>query len=319
MLSMPRRNGVAVDLQGLHESLSDVGYEGIEPYPLRAYPMACVLAVFTAAARGETDIDPVGSPIAMSGKAGGVDQGLGQEGLNAVSGGPVGDDLPQGARQHMAREIGNMHMGQDQEAGVADDRLQVLSAGSVVPANPLIASLKAPGRRGELQAAQDHGMRGCRLDQVAEMGPKGHAMAESMVTRDEGAPQRPLFGCGDALPSDRLQGGKRGVGHRRLRVWTHQNPSTTASRAAGLQRGQCYQPRLLHPFEQGPTFDRLRLSVGAAPVEEFAHRLCQLMAAKPYPPPPSPRPEMASTDCGTDSSTVLRLLLIDNHCHIESC
>jgi hypothetical protein len=61
------------------------------------------------------------------------------------------------------------------------------------------------------------------------------------------------------------------------------------------------------------------LSVGAAPVEELAHRLCQLMAAKPYPPPPSPRPEMASTDCGTDSSTVLRLLLIDNHCHIESC
>ena len=84
--------------------------------------MACVLAVFTATARGETDINPVGGPITMARETGGVDQGLGQQGLNAVSGGPVGDDLPESTRQYMACEVGNMHMGQNQEAGVADDQ-----------------------------------------------------------------------------------------------------------------------------------------------------------------------------------------------------
>ncbi len=52
--------------------------------------MACVLAVFTAAARGETDINPVGYAVTMPGEASGVDQGLGQEGAYAVGGRPIG-------------------------------------------------------------------------------------------------------------------------------------------------------------------------------------------------------------------------------------
>ena len=111
----------------------------------------------------------------------------------------------------MAREVGNPHMGQDQEAGVADDLLEAPGPGGIVPADPLIASLKAPGRRGELQAAQDPGMRGCRLDQVAEMGAKGHAMAKVMMALDQRAPERPVCGRFHALQSDRLQGGKRRV------------------------------------------------------------------------------------------------------------
>ena len=54
--------------------------------------MACVLAVFTAAADGETDINPVGYAVTMPGEASGVDKGLGQEGLNAVGGRPIGGD-----------------------------------------------------------------------------------------------------------------------------------------------------------------------------------------------------------------------------------
>ena len=80
---------MAVDLRGLHESLADVGHERVEPYPLGACPMAEVLAILTAAAGGETDINPVGYAVTMAGEAGGVDKGLGQEGLNAVGGRPI--------------------------------------------------------------------------------------------------------------------------------------------------------------------------------------------------------------------------------------
>ena len=90
---------MAVDLRGLRESLPDVGYERIEPYPLGAYPMACVLAIPTAAAGGEADINPVGYAVAMAGIAGrtageasGIDEGLGQEGLNAIGGRPIDGD-----------------------------------------------------------------------------------------------------------------------------------------------------------------------------------------------------------------------------------
>ena len=93
------RTGVVVDLWGLHEPLPGVGYQRVEPYPLRACPMACVLAIFTAASRGEADINPVGGPVTMPGIAGrtageasGVDKGLGQEGVDAVGGRPIGGD-----------------------------------------------------------------------------------------------------------------------------------------------------------------------------------------------------------------------------------
>ena len=53
----------------------------------------------------------------------------------------------------MACQVFDPHRGQDQEAGVTDNLLEAPGPGGIVPADPLIASLKAPGRRGELQAA----------------------------------------------------------------------------------------------------------------------------------------------------------------------
>ena len=111
----------------------------------------------------------------------------------------------------MACQVFDPHVGQDQEAGVTDNLLEAPGPGGIVPADPLIASLKAPGGRRELQAAQDRGAFGCGLDQVAEMGTKGHAMAEGMMALDQRAPERPVCGCFHALQSDRLQGGKRRV------------------------------------------------------------------------------------------------------------
>ena len=91
-------------------------------------PMAFVMAIHTAAARGETHVNPVGGPIAMSGiagrtagKAGGIDEGLGQQGLDAVGGHPIGGDLPQGKRQHMGGQVLDAHVGQDQEARIRHD------------------------------------------------------------------------------------------------------------------------------------------------------------------------------------------------------
>ena len=83
---------VAVDLRGLHEPLPGIGHERIEPYPLAVGPMAFVTAIHTATARGKTDVDPVGYTVTMSGKARGIDEGLGQEGPDAVGGHPIGGD-----------------------------------------------------------------------------------------------------------------------------------------------------------------------------------------------------------------------------------
>ena len=179
----------------------------------------------------------------------------------------------------MAREVGNPHMGQDQEAGVADDLLEAPGPGGIVPADPLIAPLKTPSGRRELEAAQDCGAFGCGLNQVAEMGAKGYAMAESMMALDQCAPQRPVCGRFHALESDRLQGGQRRVERGRLWVRADRNRRPRPARATGPQRGQADQPRLLQSFKERPAFNHLRLSVGAVPVEELAHRLCQLMAA----------------------------------------
>ena len=86
----------------------------------------------------------------------------------------------------MACQVFDPHRGQDQEAGVTDNLLEAPGPGGIVPADPLIASLKAPGGRRELQAAQDRGAFGCGLDQVAEMGTKGHAISGSAGTMPPG-------------------------------------------------------------------------------------------------------------------------------------
>lgn len=88
----PLRNGVVAGLRGSGEPVPGVGHEGIEPDPLGACPMAEVMAILTAAPGGEAHVDPVGGPVAMSGKAGGIDEGLGQEGLDAVGDCPITDD-----------------------------------------------------------------------------------------------------------------------------------------------------------------------------------------------------------------------------------
>ena len=92
----------AGDLRGLGEPVAGVGHEGIEPDPLGACPMAEVMAILIAAARGEAHVDPVGGP---SGKAGGIDEGLGQEGTDAVGGRPITDDSTQGECEHLAGEV----------------------------------------------------------------------------------------------------------------------------------------------------------------------------------------------------------------------
>jgi len=134
----------------------------------------------------------------------------------------------------MACEVFDPHGGQNQETGIADDLLEAPGAGGIVPADPLIASLQAPGGRRELQAAQDQGMRGCRLDQVADMGAKGHAMAEIMIALDQRAPERPLFGGGYALQSDRLQGGQRRVERGRPWVRADRNRRPRPARTSRL-------------------------------------------------------------------------------------
>ena len=105
------------------EFFARVGYKGIKEDAFGAYPMAFVMAIHTAAARGEADIDPVGSTVAMASKAGGIDEGLGQQGLDAVGGHPIGGDLPQGKRQHMGGQVLDAHVGQDQEARIRHDVL----------------------------------------------------------------------------------------------------------------------------------------------------------------------------------------------------
>ncbi len=178
----------------------------IEEHPL-AGQAALGCAVLPAAAGGHADLDPVGRAVGGAG-TGGLDTGLHQPGGDAVALLPVGSDAPDQLAEHVRGEMLHLDGGQNEEAAVADDGLQVGGAFGVGPAQPGVARGEPPGGGADRQAAE-HTV-AVAADQVAELRATQLGRAEQVVLGHHGVPG-PAVGCaaGERLEADGAEFGKR--------------------------------------------------------------------------------------------------------------
>jgi hypothetical protein len=101
-----------------------------------------MVAVLASAARGQARFGPVGGAIAGAG-VGRLDTGFHHPGVETVTVPPIAADAPGRLTKDMRREMFHPHRGQDQEAAVADDTVQIRCSPGVGPARPGIAGSKA--------------------------------------------------------------------------------------------------------------------------------------------------------------------------------
>ena len=64
-----------------------------------------------------------------------------------VEGLPVGADPPGHPPQQMTGQVGHLHPGQDQIAGIVSNQVQVVAVGLLGGAHELVAQIKLPGGR----------------------------------------------------------------------------------------------------------------------------------------------------------------------------
>jgi hypothetical protein len=103
---------------------------------------------------GGADPLPVRRPIARAAVPLALDEGLEQHGPHAVAPLEVHHHAPSRHRQYARGEVGHVHPGQDQEAGVVENARQMLLPPLAIPADPAVARRKLPGRGAEAQTPQ---------------------------------------------------------------------------------------------------------------------------------------------------------------------
>ena len=94
----------------------------------------------------------------------------------------------------MTGQIADAHPGQNKEPAVIDDPLQAHFAGLLVPANPAIAGLHAPGPTGILQATEQRLSGMLDMNEIAQMRTERDPVAQVMITVYQLPPQCPFFG-----------------------------------------------------------------------------------------------------------------------------
>ena len=103
------------------------------------------MASFLAASLGKSDQRPVGSLIRSAPEAALVYEGLQQDGGIIVYGLPVIGEGVDDKGQELGGEVSAFDPGQDQEAGIVDDKVTKLVSVLFVPADPLIPVFDVPG------------------------------------------------------------------------------------------------------------------------------------------------------------------------------
>src|SRR5713226_5348280 len=110
--------------------------------------MRLLKAVRSGAARGLTQIHPIGGAVAGSLKARAVDQSLQQQRSISIVPAPILRELSRRTRQDCGGQTLDGDRWQNQKAAVIDDVLQIASALGGVPANPAIPHRHLPGWAG---------------------------------------------------------------------------------------------------------------------------------------------------------------------------
>jgi len=124
---------------------------------------------------------PVGRTVTRAGEAVSCDKGFQQQRAVAIAALPVHRESPGCQPQYLGGEVFRAYPGQDQEAGVVDDEMEVLLALPMAPADEAVARGALPG--GGTKAQQrDH-------DPIAQLRAGEGLKAEIVVAVDESVPQ----------------------------------------------------------------------------------------------------------------------------------
>lgn len=110
------------------------------------------MSVLSASAFALADALPICSPVAGSGEAGSIDEGLHQTQLVTVFCHPILPQPSEACPQDKAGKMGNPNPWKDQETGIIGHQVQVLSTGLLVPADKPVTRDGFPCRRTKQQA-----------------------------------------------------------------------------------------------------------------------------------------------------------------------
>ena len=154
-----------------------------------------ILGVPLGAALGLADGEPVGGAIAGAGETLRIDEGLDEDGLVAILLVPVGGQLADGQGQGVRGQMLDADPGQEQEARLRDDPMQLVSVLVGFPADPAVAAGQREGALLEQHRAERALL--AVLEQVAQMGTDRLAVAQVVVAVDELLAQGDLLGAGD--------------------------------------------------------------------------------------------------------------------------
>src|ERR1700740_3231925 len=97
---------------------------------------------------------PIGRTVADSNEAPSLDKGLHEAWRDRVLALPIPRQAAQQSAQNVTGQVRNLHVGQDQKAGVVTPPPEMLAPLRPVPANEGLASSYLPGRRAKKRAGQ---------------------------------------------------------------------------------------------------------------------------------------------------------------------
>ena len=166
-----------------------------------------IVTILAPATRGQAEFGPVGGAIAGAGVSA-FDAGFHQPGVKTVTVPPILPDPPRQLTQDMGRQMLHTHPGQDQEAAVADDALQVFRPFGVGPTEPDIAGPQPPGGGGDRQPTQRAVV--FADDQVPDLRPAQRAIALRVMRPHHHVPRAAGLGAaGHGAQADSTQTGQR--------------------------------------------------------------------------------------------------------------
>ncbi len=178
------------------------------------------------------------------------------------------------------RGLGDLSCGQTllQEAAVIDDSRQLRLARSLVPADEPVTRPQPPRRRGELNTPGERVLRLADPDEIPQVRPIGHLVAQVVITLDELTPQRALRGVRDEPQRYRSHVRQPALAPRPLHACFREDDARPTPRPLFPPRRQLQQPPPLEQIQVLVALPRLELSVRPNPREGLANRPRQLVS-----------------------------------------
>jgi hypothetical protein len=165
----------------MSKNLPEVFDKGVKKNSLDRNTMA-MGRVPSPSTLGETHGNPIRSPITCSFKSCGIDEGLQKHNGMLIDPLPVLRKEFGHPPQDMRSQMRNLHPGQNKEAGILDDKLDVLIPVGGSPPDKMVTAGHLPGSASPTDASQRAML---MKGHIFEMLPHSLAVTQVMIGRDE--------------------------------------------------------------------------------------------------------------------------------------